>query len=88
LNARGALSVTDGAAHEHQPVRVIGVMTRTECRASTAAPGRASPCTSTRTARRSWLPVEVRTSWAEFMKMCHERPLPRDETPEDDDVAC
>jgi hypothetical protein len=22
------------------------------------------------------IPVEVRTSWAEFMKMCHERPLP------------
>jgi hypothetical protein len=81
-------AVTAGAVHEPQPVRVRGVMSRTEWSRMPRAHR------STRLSRAYGffaehyalhldadgvtilIPVEVRTSWAEFMKMCHERPLP------------
>jgi hypothetical protein len=81
-------AVTAGAAHEHQPVRVIGVMTRTEWERMpreyrSTRPRRAYGVYAEHHALHLdadgstiLVPVELRTSWAEFMKMCHERPLP------------
>jgi hypothetical protein len=81
-------AVSAGAVHEHQPVRVTGVMTRTEWdrmprHYRSTRPRRAYGVYAERYALHLdadgatiLIPVEVRTNWAEFMKMCHERPLP------------
>ena len=81
-------AVTAGAAHEHQPVRVLGVMSRLDWsrmprQYCSTRPRRAYGVYAEQYALHLdadgttiLIPVEVRTSWAEFMKMCHERPLP------------
>jgi hypothetical protein len=81
-------AVTAGAAHEHQPVRLLGVMSRLEWsrmprRYRSTRPRRAYGVYAEHHALHLdadgttiLIPVEVRTSWAEFMKMCHGRPLP------------
>jgi hypothetical protein len=81
-------AVTAGAVHEHQPVRVLGVMSRTEWSRMPRAHRSTRPRQAYGVYAEDYalhldldgltilIPVEVRTSWAEFMKMCHERPLP------------
>jgi hypothetical protein len=81
-------AVTAGLAHEHQPVRVLGVMSRDEWSRMlrhhrSTRPRRAYVVYAEHYALHLdadgatiLIPVEVRTSWAEFMKMCHQRPLP------------